>query len=264
MDRVVLSSGDEVGEAVAEKIAKGIEQARLSGDRYVLGCPAGRTARSTYAALARRIACERIPVDHLVLVMMDAYVVAGEGGFRLAGDGEGYGCRQFAQEEIVAPIDAAAPVGVKMAADCVWLPDPGDPGEFDERIASVGGVDLFLLASGSTDGHVGFNPPGTGRGSTTRVVRLAESTRRDNLRTYPRFSSVEDVPEYGVTVGISTIADHSRSAVMMTLGAEKSTTFRRLSTGGAYDPDWPASVIRECRRASLYADRDAARTTTPR
>lgn len=259
MNAFVLPSSTEVGEVVASQIVDGIRQARLSGTKYLLGCPAGRTARSTFKALARRVSVEGIPVDHVFIVMMDAYVVPKNGGFEFTGKEERYSCRRFADEEIVGPINSSAPAGGRIAESHVWLPNPNDPMEFEGRIRSAGGVDLFILASGSTDGHVGFNPPGAERGSVTRVVELAESTRRDNLKTYPEFTSVEEVPKHGVTVGISTIADNSHSVVMITLGAEKSATFRRLSERREYDAQWPASVIWECRNASLFADRYAAR-----
>lgn len=258
MEPFIFSSSADLGEKVAAEIVEGIVEARLSGANYLLGCPAGRTARSTYQALARRISREKIPVDHLFIVMMDAYVAARGDGFEFLGKGEHCSCQRFAHEEIVSPINDSTPAGKGITTDRVWLPDPNNPMEFDERIASAGGVNLFILASGSTDGHVGFNPPGTERGSKTRVVKLAESTRRDNTKTYRKFASVEDVPEFGVTVGISTIADNSHNAIMLLLGAEKSTAFRRISSCKAYDPSWPASVVWECRQASTYADREAA------
>ena len=47
---------------------------------------------------------------------------------------------------------------------------------------------------------------------------LAEETRRDNMQTFPDFRSLDDVPRFGVTVGIDTIARHSRQAVMIVWG----------------------------------------------
>ncbi|WP_254640831.1 6-phosphogluconolactonase [Streptomyces sp. BV129] len=254
----VFPHATDVGRSAASVIADGIRQARRSGRDYLLGCPAGRSARTTYRSLAQLLSVEQIPLDHLRLVLMDSYVhTVGKSLCLPPGDAH-WSAERFAAEEIVGPLNAAAPAGKGVAAHHVWLPDPSEPEEFDQRIRSAGGVDLFLLASGSTDGHVGFNPPGTDRGSVTRVVELAESTRRDNLATYPGFASFDDVPRHGVTVGISTIVENSRSAIMITLGREKQTAFRRMSTAAAFDPVWPASIVRECRQASLLADRAAA------
>jgi glucosamine-6-phosphate deaminase len=45
---------------------------------------------------------------------------------------------------------------------------------------SYGGVDLFLGGMGE-NGHIALNESGTGFGSRTRVVSLAEATRQVNV-----------------------------------------------------------------------------------
>ncbi|MEH0634156.1 6-phosphogluconolactonase [Streptomyces bottropensis] len=261
METRVFPSGSQLGENLASIIVTGILQAKQSGKPYVLGCPAGRSGRTTYRALSRMIAREKIPVDHLFIVLMDAYVSRVENSFEQIPKGWHCSCHRFAEEEIIGPINLAAPQGSGIPDDHVWVPDPNSANEFDAKIGSIGGIDLFLLASGSTDGHVGFNPPGSSRDSRTRVLELAESTRRDNLKTYPDFDSLGDVPRYGVTVGISTIADLARSAVLITCGTEKATTFNRLSSCVKYDESWPASVIWDCRNPSIFSDAAAAGTS---
>jgi glucosamine-6-phosphate deaminase len=66
------------------------------------------------------------------------------------------------------------------------------------------------------------------------------------------------VPLHGVTVGIETIAGQSAEAVMMLCGEHKQEAYRRLTTATAYDPEWPATIITECRRPTLLVDRAAA------
>ena len=95
-------------------------------------------------------------------------------------------------------LNAGRPEHLQIPADRLWLPDPADPDAYDERIAAAGGIDLFLLASGAGDGHVAFNPPGTEAAARTRVVALPDSTRRDNLATFPTFGGELDaVPRTG-------------------------------------------------------------------
>jgi glucosamine-6-phosphate deaminase len=252
----VYEDGERLGRAVAERIAVGIEAARTGGRRYLLGCPGGRTARSTYAALATMVGERRLPLDHLVVVMMDDYLepVSG-GGWRRVPAGAHHSCQRFGAQEIVAPLNAgtAAPV----PAENLWLPDPSAPEEYDEQLAAAGGIDLFLLASGATDGHVAFNPPGSPVDSRTRVVELAEDTRRDNLGTFPGFGSLDEVPRHGVSVGIDTIASRSRELVMILLGAHKRDAFARIVGADDYDPSWPATVVHRGARAEIVADRAA-------
>jgi glucosamine-6-phosphate deaminase len=90
------------------------------------------------------------------------------------------------------------------------------------------------------------------------VVELAEPTKRDNLATFPDFAGLEEVPRYGVTVGVATIRDQSRRAVMVAHGAGKAEAARRLIAAEAYDPSWPATVVSDCARPALYLDEAAA------
>lgn len=237
----VFTDPNALGAALADRIAAELVTARAAGRSYVLGCPSGRSPASTYAALADR----RPPVDHLVIVMMDEYVQDGH-----TIDPElPHSCRRYARETITGLLG--------IPDEQLWLPDPADPAAYEDDIAALGGVDLFLLASGATDGHIAFNPPESPSDSTTRVVELAESTRRDNMSTFPTLRSLDDVPRYGVTVGIDTFRRHSRSAVMIAHGAQKAATVAQLIDAEKYDPTWPASVITECAHGELWIDETA-------
>ncbi len=234
----VFADADELGDRLAAEIRAAYEHA--SGV-FLLGCPGGRSLRSTYRALAAR----GPRLDRLVVVMMDEYVVDGQA----APADAHYSCRRFARDELVGPLG--------LGDEQVWLPDPADPGAYDERIAAEGGIDLFLLASGASDGHVGFLPPGSPRDGRTSVVRLAESTRRDNLATFPGFESVDDVPRHGVSVGLATIAD-ARSARLVLHGAGKRHAAEQVLSRDRFDPAWPASIVHDCVDAEIWLDRKAA------
>lgn len=194
---------------------------------FLLGCPGGRSLRTTYRALPR--------LDRLVAVLMDEYVPVPPPDAH-------YSCARFAREEIPA---AEA-----------WLPDPDDPSAYDERIAAAGGIDLFLLASGASDGHVAFNGPGAPREGRTAVVPLAESTRRDNLATFPEFASLDEVPERGVTVGLATIAGARRQRLVLHGAGKREATARLLSLD-RFEPAWPASIVHDCTDAEIWVDEEA-------
>lgn len=247
MRPIVFTDPTRLGEALAARIAAELVAARDAGRRYVLGCPGGRSPASTYAALARLVAERQLDLGHLVIVMMDEYVEEG----RAIDDRLPHSCRRFGRETI------AGPLGI--ADDQLWLPDPAAPGCYEERLHEVGGIDLFLLASGASDGHVAFNPPGSAADSVTRVVELADSTRRDNMSTFPTLRSLEEVPRFGVTVGIGTIRRHSRSAVMIVHGAQKETAAARLTAAETYDAQWPATVVADCANAELWIDQSTQR-----
>lgn len=190
--------------------------------------------------------------------MMDEYLdPVPDGGFRHVNASAHHSCRRFGREEIVGRLNAGTP-GTPIPEDNLWLPDVNDPGEYDDRLQAAGGVDLFILASGATDGHVGFNPPGTSADSRTRVIELAAGTRKDNLETFPEFAALDDVPHYGVTVGPRTLVDLSQRLVMVLIGTDKRQAFDRVSRATSYQPDWPATVIAQATNADVYADQAAA------
>ena len=102
-----------------------------------------------------------------------------------------------------------------------------------------------------------FNPPGSARDSRTRIIRLSEDTRRDNLQTFPAFGTLAAVPSHGISVGIDTIAS-AKESVMIVWGSGKRLTLTRMQSAERYEPDWPATVIHECAVGEILADTDAA------
>jgi glucosamine-6-phosphate deaminase len=262
----VFPDAEALGRTLAAEIANEIENATREGRPYVLGCPGGRSAHSTYKALADEIAARETDLSHVVIVMMDEYVVHNEdaGAFHRIGPELPHSCVRFGQVEIVRRLNAAARPGQGIDPERFWVPDPADPEEYDKRIAGVGGIDLFVLASGASDGHIAFNPAGTQAETRTRVVALAEQTRRDNLSTFPTFGVLEEVPLYGVTVGVRTIQEQSKRVVMVVHGVPKAEAARRLTAAEHYEPDWPATILSECARPRLFLDEAAATGATPR
>src|SRR5204862_7746691 len=98
-----------------------------------LGSPGGRSLVSTYRALA-----ELGGLPGTTAVLMDECLPVPPTTAH-------HSCRGFAEREI--------------PAETVALPDPATPEAYDERIAAAGGIDVFLLASGATDGHVAMLGP---------------------------------------------------------------------------------------------------------
>jgi glucosamine-6-phosphate deaminase len=230
----VFAGPEELGAVLADEILERYREARGS---FLLGCPGGRSLRSTYAALAAR----RPDLSRCTIVMMDEYVPVPPADAH-------YSCRGFALGEI------ARPLGIP--AERVWLPEPGDPAAYDARIATAGGIDLFLLASGASDGHVAFLPPGSPLDGGTSVVELAESTRRDNLSTFPDFASIDEVPRHGVSVGLGTIRA-ARALRLVVHGAAKRAAAARVLELDRFDPSWPVSVVHAHDDAQILVDEAA-------
>lgn len=255
----VFRDADALGEAAATRIADRI--AASIGRPFLLGCPGGRSAASTYRALARTVGQRRLNLSRLVIVMMDDYVVASEHGELVREVATApHSCERFAREEIVGPLNSGLPEELRIPEENLWMPEVTDPESYDARIRSAGGVDIFILASGASDGHVAFNPPGSDVSCRTRIVELPDSTRRDNLATFPTFGGdLDRVPTRGLTVGIGTIKTLSKSVLMLVHGADKGLAAARLRAARSYDPDWPATIFAECREPELFIDKSAER-----
>ena len=98
-------------------------------------------------------------------------------------------------------------------------------------------IDLQLLGIGS-NGHIGFNEPGTPFDQETFVVKLAEGTRQDNKRF---FNSIDEVPTHAMTMGINNIMQ-AKKILMLISGSGKADTVVRLLSG-EITTDFPASIL---------------------
>ncbi|WP_427891496.1 6-phosphogluconolactonase [Kribbella sp. GL6] len=242
----VLPDATDLGEAVARLI---LEQLTAAG-RAVIGFPAGRSATPVAAALVRLAHQTGARMDGLQVVMMDEYVTSQGGRWHLLSSDTPHSCIGWAERNLLTPL--------RLSPASLITPDPNNPEDFRQGVLDRGGIDVFLLASGQGDGHVALNGPGTPRHAPTRVVELPESTRRDNVSTFPNLRSLADVPQYGVTIGTAELAELSHSAVMLLWGSNKADAFDRISSADQYDPLWPATIVHDCRNALIYADEAAA------
>lgn len=255
----VFDNPQVLGRVLAAEILERVRLARGQNRPYLLACPGGRSLRSTYQALAQLAHRTRQDLSHLVIVMVDEYLQRRpDGGFELCPTDAPYSCAAFARLEIQEPLNEDLPAEQGIADANVWLPAPADPAAYDARIEAAGGIDLYLMASGASDGHVAFNPPGTALDSRSHIQALAETTRRDNLESFPVLGSLESVPAHGVTVGLGTIKSQAKEAVLVIHGSHKRETARRVWAAREFDPAWPATVIHACRNARIFLDRAAS------
>ena len=256
---LVFGSPDAMGAYVAQVILDGVQAARSAGRAYLLGCPTGRTPMPTYRAIGRKAAADGIDLSGVVLAMMDDYVVSAGDGFEHCPAGAHYSCRRAANVDIAGAINLGVPPACRLAPEHIWFPDPARPHAYDERLKGAGGIDFFLTASGTSDGHVAFNAPGSALDSVSRIVPLAETTRRDNLDTFPDFKGLHEVPTHGVSIGLGSIRSLSRQVALLFHGAGKREAVKRLNACRGFDPAWPASFIFECGNALILIDKEAMR-----
>jgi glucosamine-6-phosphate deaminase len=117
-------------------------------------------------------------------------------------------------------------------------------------------VDLQVLGVGS-NGHIGFNEPGTPVDSTVHVVRMHKQTRLDNARF---FSSLDEVPEYAISMGIKDIL-RAKKILLIATGLKKAEAIREL-VSGKITVDVPCTILQTHPDVTLLLDEDAASLLT--
>lgn len=237
---VIVRDKAAAGALVADHIAGLIR----SNPETVLGLATGSTPLPVYEALRSRL--EGVDLSRVRGFALDEYV-----GIDPAHP-ESY--RSVITREVVEPLG--------LNPELVRTPDGTPEGiehhgeEYDEAIRDAGGIDLQILGIG-TDGHIGFNEPGSSFSSITRVKTLTEQTRRDNARF---FDSVDDVPMHCITQGLGTIL-RARHLVLLAFGEGKAAAVAG-AVEGPLSASLPGSAIQLHPHATVVVDEAAASQLT--
>lgn len=125
--------------------------------------------------------------------------------------------------------------------------------EYEKLISKCGPIDLQVLGLGS-NGHIGFNEPGSDINSITRVVDLSKETIEANKRFFAEDES--KVPKQAVTMGIATIMK-AKSIVLIASGKNKAQAVKAL-VQGEISADWPCSYLQNHPKVLILIDKQAA------
>ncbi|HIY78242.1 MAG TPA: glucosamine-6-phosphate deaminase [Candidatus Borkfalkia excrementavium] len=112
--------------------------------------------------------------------------------------------------------------------------------------------DVQVLGLGS-NGHIAFNEPGTPFDSTTHVVKLTESTIKDNSRL---FKNIDEVPRSALTMGIANIMN-AKKIVVVANGANKADAIYKTVKGEITEAV-PASILQKHPDVTIVCDELAA------
>jgi glucosamine-6-phosphate deaminase len=229
---IIVSDAAAAGELVADEI---LGQVAAKPD-LVLGLATGSSPLATYSALAARHA----DLSRVRGFALDEYVGLPPG------HPESY--------HAVITREVVVPLGLDPAL--VHVPGSGPietaGADYERAITEAGGVDIQILGIGS-DGHIGFNEPGSSFASLTRVKHLTERTRRDNARF---FRSIEEVPTHCITQGLGTI-HRAAHLILLAFGANKARAIA-AAVEGPVTASLPASAIQLHRHVTVLVDDAAA------
>jgi len=214
----IYSDAEQPSIAVAREIADIIIQANTQGRNAVLGLATGSTPKKVYKELIRLHKEEGLSFKNVITFNLDEYYPLQQEAMQ--------SYRRYMKENLFDFID--------IAPENCNVPDGTVPQElikvycdnYEKKIEEAGGLDFQLLGIGS-NGHIGFNEPGSHINSITRLITLDFVTRADATS---EFGALANVPKKAVTMGVSTILKAKR-IVLMALGEHKAQIITKALEG---------------------------------
>lgn len=232
--------------------AEEVAEVLIAKPTATLGLATGGTMVGVYGELVRRFQQGKISFRDATTVNLDDY-------YPLKPDHPGSYRREMLYrlfQNVDLTLTPLEPDGARWGQTLVPTTTRKDIGRFclqyEQEIIKAGGIDLQLLGIG-TNGHIGFNEPGSPLWSRTRVVQLTEETRAANSRF---FGSIEEVPRYAITMGILTILEAQRIVLLASGGAKAEAI--RAAIREPWNPAVPASALQFHPNVTLILDQEAA------
>ncbi len=250
---VVVQEHEDIARLVAARIAALIEEKNASGDTAVLGLATGSTPIGVYRELIRLHREEGLSFANVVTFNLDEY-------YPMQPDNM-HSYHRFMWENLFSHVDVK-PENVHIPRGDVPRDQVDDESRrYEEHIAKHGGIDFQILGIGKT-GHIGFNEPGSGADSRTRLVHLDAVTRRDAAAD---FFGEEFVPKEAVTMGVATILE-AREIALIATGEHKSRIIKR-AVEGDINLEIAATFLQRHPNTTFYVDgaagADLTRIETP-
>jgi glucosamine-6-phosphate deaminase len=244
----VFGSSSAASKAVAAEIAALIRSRASRGHKAVLGLATGSTPQAVYEELVRLHHAEGLSFKNVLTFNLDEY--------HPMNPDELQSYRRFMREYLFDHIDID-PANTN-------LPDGTIPRErvqafceeYERRIREAGGIDIQLLGVGRT-GHIGFNEPGSGRESRTRLITLDKVTRMDAASD---FFGEWNVPRKAITMGVGTILD-ARQVFLLAFGEHKAAVIKR-AVEGEITNTVAASFLQQHKNARIILDPASAAELT--
>ena len=249
----ILEDHEAIAREVAARIAALIHRRDSEGCRAVLGLATGSTPVGIYRELIRLHREEGLDFSNVVTFNLDEYYPMRPDSL--------HSYHRFMRENLFDHVN--------VPAEQIHIPRGDVPRdqvddrctEYETSIREAGGIDFQILGIGRS-GHVGFNEPGSGRDSRTRLIYLDTITRADAAAD---FFGEDNVPPEAITMGVATILD-AREILLIATGEHKAAVIRR-AVEGEVSADVAATFLQEHDAATIYLDPAAAadltRASTP-
>ncbi len=208
----------------------------------VLGLSTGNTPLGMYKKLIQAYRQGKISFKNVATFNLDEYVGLDEKG---KGSYHYYMQKHLFRHINIKEKNIFIPNGLakNLKTECL---------NYEKSITKKKKIDLIILGIGS-NGHLGFNEPGSLFKSKTRVVKLSLETRQANAKN---FKSLRAVPKKAITMGIYTIMQ-ARKTILLASGKGKANIIAR-TLKGKVNKRIPASYLQFHPNITVILDKKAA------
>ncbi|MEO7922827.1 MAG: glucosamine-6-phosphate deaminase [Chitinophagaceae bacterium] len=233
---------------VARLVADFIREKQQKKEKCVLGLATGSTPKSLYTELVRMHREEKLSFKNVISFNLDEYYPIDNNALQ--------SYNRFMRTHLFDHVD--------INPKNIHIPDGGIKKEgikehcqlYEKMIKDAGGIDLQILGIGN-NGHIGFNEPGSGIYSKTRLITLDNSTRIANAY---EFANISQVPRLAITMGISTIL-RSKKIILMAWGSSKAPVIKKAVEDDDSE-QVPASLLQNHDDVRFVVDETAAAELT--
>ncbi|MDG0790572.1 6-phosphogluconolactonase [Cohnella ginsengisoli] len=158
-------------------------------------------------------------------------------------------CKRLLYEEMFEPL--SIPEDHIFFFDACSEDLAGECQTMNERIQTLGGIDLMLVGAGM-NGHIGFNEPGTSFDTYAHVANLDDITQQAGQKYFSKPMKLRT----GITLGLKHLTE-SGTAVLMVSGSHKADIVERI-VNEEINEQLPASLVRKHPNGYLLLDSEAA------
>ena len=202
---------------------------------FVLGLPTGSSPIGVYQELIKKNKAGEVSFANVVTFNMDEYL-----GLPREHDQSYW---YFMHDNFFDHLVDMKPENINILNGMTDDPE-GECARYEEKIASYGGIDLFMGGIG-VDGHLAFNEPFTSLSSRTGVIV--------NSRFFG--GDPEKVPAKALSVGIGTVTD-SKEVLVLISGHNKARALA-ATVEGSVSQKWTCSALQLHNGAIIACDEAA-------
>lgn len=237
--KITLTSSEAAFDRMA---ARRIIDAIAGNPAAVIGLSTGRTTTNIHRTIGRLYREEPFDTSRVTFFGVDevTHVPRSYAG----------ACYTMLKNQIIDPLEIPDDRFLMLPTDA---PDPDAACRaFQQSLEDRGGIDYLVLGLG-TNGHVGFNQPGTPFDSDTHPARMDEALE---ARIRRETATPPSVDLGGLTLGIRPMLQ-ARRILLVAKGAVKAPIVREMIEGPV-TTDVPATFLRLHPHCEVLLDNEAA------